>query len=67
MSFVASQTDYTKVVDVLFDRIIHHVRNEFLRRIIYPAGVVRRITPSTIPAILAEPSGVVIEFGRPRG
>lgn len=60
-----SRLDESLIQGQLYKRILAHVRDEDVRRLAHPGLVLRRITPTLIHEVLAEPCAVDIsEAGR---
>ncbi|MEU9981840.1 ATP-binding protein [Streptomyces sp. NPDC050856] len=52
------QVDQMLVQGILYDRILHHITDERVRRLAHPGLVLRIITPEIIKDVLAAPCGL---------
>ncbi|MGW8884178.1 AAA family ATPase [Streptomyces sp. NPDC055749] len=55
------RVDQLLVQGILYDRILHHIANDDVRRLARPGLVLRIITPQIIKDVLAEPCGLRVE------
>ncbi|WP_267243425.1 ATP-binding protein [Streptomyces sp. PR69] len=55
------RVDQMLVQGLLYERILHHIRDEDVRRLAHPGLVLRVITPEIIQEVLAGPCGLRVE------